>query len=109
LVGLQAAALTGFGYRRFRAPDSQAVRKGTPMEMKFNTLDEVKAKATNMELQGINFRKEEGSFAQGNVSVIHHAEFIFIDAVVMTLPWADVQTPEFQSFNFKLQPSKPNA
>jgi len=79
------------------------------MDIKFNTIPEVKAKAAGIELQAVNFLKENGTYAAGNIASIHRVELIFIDGAKFQITWADAQTPEFERMEFKLQPSKPNA
>lgn len=76
------------------------------MDIKFNTIAEVKTKAAEIEMRAINFLKKDGSYAQGDVREIDRVQMVFIDGTEMVLTWADASSPAFDKIEFKLVPSR---
>lgn len=73
-----------------------------------NTMEEVRAKAADMELAAARFLAADGTLARKRKKVAR-AEFVFIDGVTMVLPRAELDRPEFDDLTFRLRPSRDHA
>lgn len=70
-----------------------------------NTFEDLKAKAADMELAAANFLNADGESA-AQLADVTQVEFRFVDGVVLMLPRAETERPEFDQLEFKLQPSQ---
>lgn len=72
------------------------------------TVEELKAKAKDMELHGVNFLDEGGNYVSGgNGRELHHIDFIFIDGDVLTID--GVHSHVIDDIVFKLVPGRKDA
>ena len=73
----------------------------------YSTFEELKAKAADMELKGVNFLTRKGELAKKRQAV-HHTQFIFIDGVELFIPKPEMNKPGFGQLVFSLRPVKDN-
>lgn len=73
-----------------------------------NTFEELRDKASGMDLAAVNFLTAKGELARKRRFVVT-AEFIFVDGAKLVLPKTEVDRQEFSEMRFRLRPSRNHA
>ena len=72
--------------------------------IQIKTLDDLAAKAAEMEMEGARFLNRKGEIARKK-RFVTHGEFTFIDGVKIVVDRATMDRPEFDELKFRLRPS----
>lgn len=75
---------------------------------RMNTFEELRDKASGMELAAVNFLTAKGELARKR-RFVETAEFVFVDGVKLVLPKVELDRQEFDEMRFRLRPTKDHA
>lgn len=75
---------------------------------RMSTFEQLREKAEQVELAGVNFLAKDGMIARKKRAVVK-AEFTFIDGSKITVPKSEMDRPGFDQLSFKLRPSRNDA
>ena len=72
-----------------------------------NTLEDVKAKANEIELYSVDFLNAQGEISKDRL-LVTQVRLVFADNTELFVPFEDFSSPEGQAIRFTLMPKRDN-